>query len=466
MKKIILSLSAAVLCLSLQAQQAEMDATQAAYKAKNYTKALQAAEKADQMLKSNRTVEPADIAEFYMAAAQSAKSSGDMILAAKYLSKLGQLETQPFFKAKNKDTKDWEYFYDQSEANKVTAAGNYTKVRSEQLDTNHMSEMAPQLNKEGNDALKLANESFQAKKYEVAGNEFLKAYYLYAAVGNANDLLKYYAGISKLQTEDKREAAELLQNLVDKGFDGVQTNYYAIDKESGKKVSFSSKEDMDTQVKLGLASKPEVEKTESLEEELLSNTTYAWYVLEEWENALAVGKNGLKKFPKNENMNQLVSGVYYKSGNVDEFVKDLKVKAENGNATAVDLFNLAKSIEDGEGDIEEAKKYYQMSIEKDPKYTDSYLNLALAIIKDEKDYVELMNNNLGTSSKEKKVYAENKKKRQQLYKDALPYLEKAYELNPDDLNLIKVLRNTYEVVNNDEKFFEFKKKFEEKVGKQ
>ena len=73
-----------------------------------------------------------------------------------------------------------------------------------------------------------------------------------------------------------------------------------------------------------------------------------------------------------------------------------------------------------------------------------------------------MNTNLGTSAKEKKIYTENKAKRKLLYQEALPYLEKAYQLDSESLNIIKVLQNTYDVVGNDEKFFEFKKLYEQK----
>ena len=463
MKKIILSLSKAVLAISLQAQQEEMEATKSAFKAKNYSEAVQQAHKAEELLKSNYTIEPKDLAEFYLNAANSAKAAGDMTTAAEFYAKLGKLESMTILRAKNKDTKNWEYFFSQKEAESVTSAGNYGGLKEFAFDGNAMQELAPQLNNEANKTLDAANKAFTAQNYELAGKEFLKSYHLYSAVGNKNDLLKYYAGIAMLQTDEKEKAAHLMQELVDSGFTGVQQNFYAKEKDTGKKVAFASKQDMDTQVKLGLATDPEVETTESLEEELLSNTTYAWYSLEEWDKALAVGKKGLSKFPENENMNQLVTGVYYKSGNSAEFVKTLRTKVNNGTATGVDLFNLAKSIEDDSGDLEEAKKFYKMSIEKDPKFANSYLNLAFAIIKGEEKFVELMNQNLGTSAKEKKIYNENRAKRKGLYEEALPYLEKAYQIEPENLNLIKVLRNTYEVVGNDDKYFEFKKKFEAKA---
>lgn len=465
MKKIVLSLSTVLLTVGMQAQKAEMDASITAFQAKNYAQGLDLAKQAESLLATNHTVEPKEVFDFYLKAAQAAKEAGDMVQSAKYFSKLSQINNNPVFKARNKDTKNWEYFYDKAEAEKITSAGNYTNLREENFSDESFDAILVQLNADANASLAKGNTAFQNQNYEVASTEFTKAYYLYDAVGNNNALLKYYAGIAMLQTENKVEAAEMLQDLIDEGFTGVQTNYIATEKDSGKEVTFATKEDMDTQVKFGLATNPKTEITESLEEELYSNATYAWYVLENWDKTLEIGKQGLAKFPNNENMNQLVAGVYYKTGNTAEFEKTLRDKIQTGKAAAIDYFNLAKTIEDSEGDMEEAKAFYQQAIQKDPNFAEAYLNLAYAIIKPEHEYVKLMNDNLGTSSAEVKIYEENKEKRKALYEEALPHLEKAYNINPDNLNLIKVLQNAYEVVENDDKYFEFRKLFEQKSGR-
>lgn len=462
MKKIILNSAVAFLAIIVHAQEAEMKAAQSAYEAHNYAEVISQTRLAEAKLENNRTIDPEAIAKMYFSAAQAAEKSGDLVMAAEYYAITNEWETKPFFKAKNKDTKSWEYFRDKTQANTVTTSGNYSSVKEENISTSLMASVAAEINDKANAALKLGNEAFKSQKYEVAGNEFLKSYYLSKAIGNENELLKYYAALSKLQTEDKQTAAELLQSLVDSGFTGVRTNYFATDATTGEEVAFSSKTDMDTQVKLGLVKNPKTETTESMEEELYSNSTYAWYSVENYDNALQIGKAGLAKFPNNENMNQIVSGVYFKTGNSEEFIHNLEDKIAKGNASAVDYFNLAKSIEDANGDVEKSKEYYNKAIQVDPNFTEAYLNLAFAIIKPEKEYVELMNTNLGSSAKEKKIYTENQAKRKLLYQEALPYLEKAYQLDSESLNIIKVLQNTYDVVGNDEKFFEFKKLYEQK----
>ncbi|MDO5656030.1 MAG: hypothetical protein Q4G27_07825 [Flavobacteriaceae bacterium] len=465
MRKLIFSISALGLVTGLLAQKAEIEAVKTAFNSNNNALVLSKTQEAEAKIGQDRTIEINQITEMYYKAAQAAEKTGDLVLAAKYYAKLGQLEKSPTYKARNKDTKEWEYFVNEAEATKITSAGNYTSPREDKIPSDYMQTAGTEINQKASKAMKEADQAFNQKNYNKAGQEFLKAYHLSKALGNDNPLIHYYAALSMLQTEDKSEAAQIMQSLIDKGFTGVKTNYKAIDAKTGEEVYFASREDMNSQVKLNLVKNAKEEKTESIEEELYSNTTYAWYSLENYDQALKVGQAGLAKYPKNENMNQIISGVYFKTGNSEQFIKNLREKVSNGTATDVDYFNLAKSLDDNNASADEVKKYYQKAIELNKDFAEAYLNYALIIIKPEKDLVEEMNQNLGTSAKERKIYTDNQKKRAVLYAEALPYFEKAYKLTPDSIELIRILRNSYEVVGNDDKYFEFKELYESKVMK-
>ena len=467
MKKIILSLTVAFACISLSAQQAEIDAAKNALNSGNFAEVIAQTQKAEALLKNNRTIEPETVASLYFTAGQAAEKSGDLVKAGEYYAKTSDIENNPFWKAKNKDTKNWEYFYSEADANQLTSAGNYSSPKEESISNSLMSSKNESLSQQAKTALDTGNEAFKAKNYDVASKDFLKAYYLYKAVGNENNLIKYYSAISGLQTDDKQQAANHLQELIDAGFDGVTTTYVATDKASGEEVSFASKADMDTHAKLGLITNPKTETSESMEEELYSNATFAWYAAENFEKALAVGQKGLEKYPNNENMNQIVSSSYLKTGNSEKFVSQIKVKIANGTAKSIDYFNLARSLEDDpNANKAEIIKNYKKAIELDANNKDANLNLAFFILKDEKELVDKMNANLGTTAPEKKIYTENQAKRKTLYQEILPYLEKAYQLDPEDLTTIKFLRSSYEVTGDDDKFFEFKKLYEDKLSQQ
>ena len=55
-------------------------------------------------------------------------------------------------------------------------------------------------------------------------------------------------------------------------------------------------------------------------------------------------------------------------------------------------------------------------------------------------------NNLGTSAADNRKYDELKEKRQQVYKDAIPYLLSALETEPKNLQAAKTLMNIYSAV--------------------
>jgi hypothetical protein len=52
-------------------------------------------------------------------------------------------------------------------------------------------------------------------------------------------------------------------------------------------------------------------------------------------------------------------------------------------------------------------------------------------------------NKLGTSAKDMKRYDELKAKREALFKSTIPYLQKAVELDPKNVDVAKTLLNVY-----------------------
>uniref|UniRef100_UPI0039A5B215 tetratricopeptide repeat protein n=1 Tax=Ornithobacterium rhinotracheale TaxID=28251 RepID=UPI0039A5B215 len=463
MKKLTLSLAVAFLSLTAFAQQAEIDATQQAFNSQNYETAVQNADQALKLLKNNRTIEPETLVELYHNAAFAAEKLGDSNKAAKYYILLFRIETKPYFEAKNKDTKQREYFYYKSQAEKITKEGNYSSLKSKKLNPKYSEKLAPELQKRAAESLTTGNDAFNKKDFKTAAISFANAYNLSKALGVENDLYAYYGALAGLQTDDQtliKQATKTLQDLVDGHFTGVQENYIAKSKVTGEDVRFATKKDMDTQVKLGVAENPRVEKTPSLEEELYSNLTYAYYQLKDFDKGIKAAQTGLQKFPKNQNMNNMISAMYYESGDTNKFISDLQSKVNNNTANATDYYNLAKMMDDAQGDKAKVKEYYLKAIEIDPSLSNAYLNLSLLIIEPEAAYVKLMNSNLGSSAKERKIYNENAAKRKKLYQEALPYLEKAYALDDKNPSIIKVLQNTYDVLGEDDKFMEMKKKLE------
>lgn len=82
--------------------------------------------------------------------------------------------------------------------------------------------------------------------------------------------------------------------------------------------------------------------------------------------------------------------------------------------------------------------------------------MALSILNDEREYVEKINANLGTSKDQRAIYEEFTKKRKDAYTEALPYLLKAHELDKTSIQYVKYLINAYRATENQSKEDEFR----------
>ena len=71
------------------------------------------------------------------------------------------------------------------------------------------------------------------------------------------------------------------------------------------------------------------------------------------------------------------------------------------------------------------------------------MNAAALILEKDEPIIEEMNS-LGMSTADYNRYDELKLIREDLFKSAIPYLNKVYELDPNNIDCIKTLRNIYE----------------------
>lgn len=121
---------------------------------------------------------------------------------------------------------------------------------------------------------------------------------------------------------------------------------------------------------------------------------------------------------------KLISEVLEKNPNDADLIFNLGVISANANNTV------------------EAEKYYKKAIEIKPDYVNAYLNLAILKLDADKKLFEEMNK-LGNSEKDNKRYLVLKKQREAVFTDALPFLEKASELDPSNNDVKTTLLNVY-----------------------
>lgn len=285
-----------------------------------------------------------------------------------------------------------------------------------------------------------ANSSLENKDYTSSSKGFEYAYKL----APKDTMYLYFAASTAVNGQDYDTALGMYEELKRLGYTGIAEEFYAFNKELGKEELFGGKQLRDLSVKAGTHVKPEDRMTDSKRSEIVKNIALIFISQDKNEMAIEAMKDARAENPEDLNLLLAEANVHYKMGHIDSF-KELMQEATEMNPTDPELqFNLGVlSFESG--DKESAKTYYQKAIDLDPNYINAQINMAALILDGEQDIVDEMNN-LGTSAADDRKYDELKEMRQQVYKDAIPYLTSALETEPKNLQAAKTLMNIYSAV--------------------
>lgn len=438
MKKVILTIAAVFMMGAVFAQEKEINAALAAIEANNVSGAKAELAKVSSQINSN-TISPEAKAKYYYTAGQIGLKEGNSIEAAKMFGELGKYESGTMYSIKNKATKQTEYYATQAEADAAAAKGDYAKSKAENLSPKYLTSVQDLLKSKAESVLKEGNAAYQAKRDEEAGDKFLEASYLVKALGGDSELFKYNAALSYHRGEIYQKAADTYIELINEGYTGEKSSWVAKDKTTGEEVSFDSKSDADTQAKLGLVTGVKESKSASVEKDLYENTLKVLIGLKKYD---PIVEKISKRYTDNNDIQTLVGNVYHNSGKSKLFLNKLIENTRIDPNNAVNYYNIGILYMDMNNN-EEALKNFDKAIQLDPKFKNAYTNAAVLIVKPEKEYIEIINANLGTSAKEKQLYKEYTAKRKELYVKAIPYLEKSFELDKN-YDGAKMLRQAYQ----------------------
>lgn len=303
-----------------------------------------------------------------------------------------------------------------------------------------------------NSFLTKGNEGYEKKDYSTASKYFERAY----RASPKDTLYLYYASSAAVSVQEYDRALEMYLELKDLGFTGIQKQYFATNKETNKEDSFNDKSSRDLGVKVGTHIAPGERLTESRKAEIVKNIALIYVSNGENEKAITAMKDARAENPDDVNLLLSEANVHYKMGNTDEFTKLLQEATAKDPNNPELQYNLGV-IASESGDVEGAKKYYARSIELDPKYVNAQINMAALILNGEEALIEEMNS-LGSSAADDKRYDELKEMRQQVYRDAIPYLESALTIDENNIQAAKTLMNIYSATGDDDKFKTLKEK--------
>jgi len=172
--------------------------------------------------------------------------------------------------------------------------------------------------------------------------------------------------------------------------------------------------------------------------------------------SLKIIQNGRTKFPDDYNLIISETNIYLAKGETEKAQKNLQLAVEK-NPTNENLYFAIGANFDVLGNFDEAEKAYKKALELKPVYFDAIYNLGALYF------------NKGVSIFEKadkisdmKLYDVEKQKFEEMWGKALPYLEKANELDPKDRNTMISLSQLYARLKQYDKAKAMKEKLETK----
>ena len=384
----------------------------------------------------------------YRTAAKAFKK-GDISLSASILTDNIALFENADEKIKNQ-VKFLSARIDHHNKNFILALNGYNELKD---NPNFKDEIEQQLKVLSGDIITAAIEESEAKEFIESSKKLYMAYTIDKEVGM--DFL-YYASQNAINGLDYVMALDYLLELKDKQYSGSVTNYFAKEVASGNEIpidatqyNFFQKSDDYTDFR--------EEKTPSKYPEIVKNIALIYAKQGETDKALEAVKEARVENPEDINLILTAAEIYIELGEKEKF-KDLISQAiEKDPNNAILYFNLGVVNKDF-GDSESARGFYEKAIDIDPSYEAAYFNLTTLILSGESAIVDEMNS-LGTSRADNARYDMLKSKRESLYLECVPFLNKLVDLNKN-VEAIQTLMNIYGTIGDNTGYMKMKKMLE------
>lgn len=287
---------------------------------------------------------------------------------------------------------------------------------------------------------KLINSAIADSKADKNSDGAIKLYDAYL-LDKKDTINLYYAASTYINAKDYDMAYKLYDELKTLNYTGKGTSYIAVNKLTGEEDFYGTAQERDKFVKLGTHEKPRTEVIPSKKGEIYKNMALILVQNGKTEQAKKAISDARIADPTDTSLILTEANLYLETKDFDTYKKLIAEVLEKNPNDADLIFNLGVLSANAKNPVE-AEKYYAKVIEINPKYINAYINSAALKLENEKVIIDEMNK-LGTSTKDMKRYDELKIKRQNLFKSAIPSLQKAVELDPKNVDVAKTLLNVY-----------------------
>lgn len=385
------------------------------------------------------------------------KAAQKLVDANSFAAAINLLEENSELLSKSEPKYASQYYYllgfsQQAEGKFSNALATYENVRNVEK-SGGMSKYT-QLIKNGNqkliaDIVNKAVEFNTNKDYKKAGELLYMAYKL----DESNQDYLYYAASSSVNGGDYDVALKQYQKLKELNYTGITTKYYATEVSSNKETEVD-----ETTYNIYKRSKDftnlREELTPSRLPEVVKNIALIYVNKGDNAAAMAAVKDARKLSPKDVGLILTEADLYIKLGDESRFGILMQEAIAQDPNNAILYYNLGV-VNGNQGNREQALEYYKKAIDLDPNYEPTYLNLASIILEGEADIVEQMNS-LGTSAADNRKYDALKSKREQLFLEAVPILEKLVTINSNNVEALTTLKNIFGTIGDTANFKKYR----------
>lgn len=453
MKRLLITSALMCTLASAYAQKAELDAAQKAFDKKDYQTAYTQAQKAQSLLKADEASKPDQVAKsMYLSGMSKLEMAGGDIPQIKQalaeLNDLAAYEKGKLYSARNEQTKKTAYFATQQAMDAAVASGKYSKPKAADRTAVYTPQMITSVGEHGNSYYQDGINAFNSRDYKKAADLFELTYEAQKVFApKADTALLSNAAISLLQARDFNGVKTYYERLLDMGYTGIETVYEATDALTGERRVYGSKKEMDAQVKLKLASDPTETVEPNKQPEIFLTLIQLYYQDEQYDKALEYCHKALAKYPDNKDIFLLEGQIYYQLDQMDKFLENLLAAAKVFPDDAEIQYNLG-FVYGEKKDNAKSIEHYRKAIALDAKYVNAYINLASVMLEEEQEInAEIDKLPFSLNAAQKKQYDELLARKKSLYEEVVALMETAHKEVPDNLNVVRVLRNVYAGLN-------------------
>ena len=175
---------------------------------------------------------------------------------------------------------------------------------------------------------------------------------------------------------------------------------------------------------------------------------------EDTEGYLAIIQEGRKEYPEDADLIVYELNYYLQSKKYDEAKENLLLAIDKEPDNKQLYFSLGVVYQEL-GNTEEAVKGYKKAIEIDPEYFDAVYNLGAFYFN---EGVEM--NNAANEIEDNEAYKAKRAEAKAEFKNGLPHLEKAHQLDPTDTGAMASLQQLYALLEMTDKYQEMKAKLD------